>query len=583
MPKYAGLLRSDVPKVTVPIVKINRYRDILPLWDSNWDHSSICLSISKAFFPFEDFILIERTNPVHLQTQGLFAYSLACDFDNLTDRTLNPYSADNFIYNYTEAVPSDNSLSEVNCNELPDVPMAGRGLESIDVLSRDLNSKDQAELYVKLEWPACKAFVNRFENWLQTNFFKLTLNCLNKHKPEVTLPAPIYQPPTIPDRQFDYSMMLENTDSYWEDTQVETDLTVSLTCILCKQSGEWHIAGRLLPSEDGFWVHCNCAIWSNEVREDESGGILNFFPALSKAKKTKCKSCLRTGATLVCAGRKCTATYHFPCALKAGVVFTNALPFRTVSCRECVMGLANSLTCTQLSSLTHRRLYITKGKKFLKKPAFQRNAFNRIGPVILCEIPEEGVHELFVSLRRTFIEGSRVLVRCEKSLDGQYQIRRVSQALDTRGDLLCSSEFISELWPMLQKGESFVLKSAADFFGYNLLTKFLPPLPETDHYHTLKERNSRSLSEVLSNLQPVSVGSSVLQPYVHHKAQSRKIRPIKPSSFKNVYYDESLTNYKNEVALATEYRKYLKNPARKAQLEVLMSNIHGLGLFANVE
>jgi hypothetical protein len=588
IPKYAGLLRSDVPSVAVPIVKINRYREMLPIWDVNWDHSTIILSINKAYSPLDDFILIERTNPVVKQTQGLFALSLAWDFTNLTARTPFAYSPDNFVYNYTEDTSEELPHQPEERHEYAtELPGGHRALDNIEVLSKDLSSKDQAELYFRQEWPACKAFIDRFEEWLQENFFKLTLNCLNKLRPEERLQPPIYQPQVIPERLFEYSSGLpEEPEPHWHDEQISDDLTVTLTCVLCRLSGEWLVAGRLLPSEDGLWVHCNCAIWSNEVREDEHGGILNFFGAMSKAKKSKCKTCARTGATLACAGRKCAASFHFPCALTTGVVFTNSQGIRALYCRDCMQprDMEHSLSTSQLTGSTHRKLYLTKGKKFLKKPSFQRNAFNRIGPVILCEIPEEGVHELFVSLRRTFLANERVLLRCEKTPEGAYQIKRVSQALDTRGDLISSSDFITDLWPVVHKGESFVLKSAADYFGYNLLSRFLPPLPETNHYHTLKEKNSRSLADVLSHLHPVSVGASVLQPFATHKSQSRKIRPLKSSKARNVYFDESLAaSLKNEVALATEYRKYLKNPLRSMQLEVLMSSIHGLGLFANVE
>ncbi|CAM9297200.1 unnamed protein product, partial [Sphacelaria rigidula] len=38
-------------------------------------------------------------------------------------------------------------------------------------------------------------------------------------------------------------------------------------CILCKDVGDDPVSGRLLPLDDGTWVHTHCGLWSSEVYE----------------------------------------------------------------------------------------------------------------------------------------------------------------------------------------------------------------------------------------------------------------------------------------------------------------------------
>ncbi|CAN0055172.1 unnamed protein product, partial [Laminaria digitata] len=36
-------------------------------------------------------------------------------------------------------------------------------------------------------------------------------------------------------------------------------------CCLCKFVGDGAETGRLLPLDDGTWVHTHCGLWSSEV------------------------------------------------------------------------------------------------------------------------------------------------------------------------------------------------------------------------------------------------------------------------------------------------------------------------------
>jgi hypothetical protein len=111
---------------------------------------------------------------------------------------------------------------------------------------------------------------------------------------------------------------------------------IKLTCILCQQSGEKRITGRLIPFQVNQFVHVNCAMWTSEVQEGTeetvvSSELYNFFFAFKHFRNNKCSICDLKGATLICVNhtvyRKCTAPfYHFPCAYASGKVsFQNTI------------------------------------------------------------------------------------------------------------------------------------------------------------------------------------------------------------------------------------------------------------------
>lgn len=82
--------------------------------------------------------------------------------------------------------------------------------------------------------------------------------------------------------------------------------------------------GRLLPVKDGQWIHTACALWSSEVFEAPTGGLIH---AVEKAKcrgaQLKCFGCGRPGATVGCCKSNCPYNYHFTCARVCGAVFTD--------------------------------------------------------------------------------------------------------------------------------------------------------------------------------------------------------------------------------------------------------------------
>lgn len=62
----------------------------------------------------------------------------------------------------------------------------------------------------------------------------------------------------------------------------------------------------------------NCALWSTEVYEDDSGKLVGLPESLRRARSSVCADCGRCGATMQCANdacRRCSAV-HFACALR---------------------------------------------------------------------------------------------------------------------------------------------------------------------------------------------------------------------------------------------------------------------------
>ncbi len=94
-------------------------------------------------------------------------------------------------------------------------------------------------------------------------------------------------------------------------------------CTFCHDVGDSVQAGRLLPFEDGQWVHVNCLTWSSEVYENsiDHGTLRGAHTARSRSKQLRCSVCGERGATIDCQRKLCRMIFHFPCAIFAGVQF----------------------------------------------------------------------------------------------------------------------------------------------------------------------------------------------------------------------------------------------------------------------
>jgi hypothetical protein len=140
------------------------------------------------------------------------------------------------------------------------------------------------------------------------------------------------------------------------------------------------------------------------------------------------------------------------------------------------------------------------------------------------------------------------------------------------------SEDIEEFKDHLKRNYSFVMRTASDFFGYCIISHFLPPLPETTHYTPIKQQY-RSLEEDLDLLEPSPCGASVLAPFT---PKPTKVLIIARKTGAANYEETSGVTKKSENALYFEYKRFKKNPMNDS-LEILPSSIHGFGLFTTVD
>ncbi|BHF65456.1 Histone-lysine N-methyltransferase 2A [Sparganum proliferum] len=96
-------------------------------------------------------------------------------------------------------------------------------------------------------------------------------------------------------------------------------------CLLCTRSTDDSIEGRLLYTGSDTWIHVNCALWSNEVYEEDSGQLAGLSAALRRGGMTRCADCGQLGATMTClnSATPCPGcapdvrtVVHFACALR---------------------------------------------------------------------------------------------------------------------------------------------------------------------------------------------------------------------------------------------------------------------------
>lgn len=590
LPLFHGLRRSDVPQTVVPEIKAHSPGELLQVWNVDWDTSAVVGKLQKVFSPVETFSVVQEKPLFVPSDPAIFSYyrSIIWDFGQFLPIDL-PSDFDQVLHgtNYwwaRETEVRDLPMTRSTHSEDLILPISSKMTDThVEVLTTEVDPTSLATQYVNNEVPTAIALTHRFEEWLRGSLLKLTLHVLNRNRQEKPNGALIYMP-KLPETSPISMLCTPLSDPptsmlpLYSDDPVPGDGTSSLICAFCKREGERQVSGRLLPSEEGLWVHVNCAYWSVDIEWlQECGGLLNFPQALTRSKKSKCSECGKLGATLICSSKKCHNHYHFPCALTAGVRFFD---HKTVICRECPLmkdiQTRIALDCATLAAFTKRKWIFTTGKRYARKPPFTRHEFNRIGSLILCEIPEEGVHEQLESLRLTWIAGRRTLVRCSKK-DHFFKVT------EEQGPVVCSSEAVEELWPLLKLGDSFHLRCAADFFGYSSISNYLPPYPETATYlRNIKEKKPRTLQEILDSLHSPSPGASLFLPYDKHRMVT--VPKVRSSNTKSTHFEDTeVVHKKDDLTLASEYRKYKKTPNRDEHVEVLRSGIHGLGLFTNVE
>lgn len=181
---------------------------------------------------------------------------------------------------------------------------------------------------------------------------KSTTSTLSKSTDEKTICAlaePVAKVRKIPFRHFTPKCFQTSTpvkrmsEKEIRDLLFKMDITMSVTtlhsnmgepgthhpiedrrqCVLCSQLGDGVADGpsRLLNYDVDKWVHLNCALWSTEVYETISGGLVNFQVALQNGLNQSCNTCQQLGATVKCYKTRCGAVFHLPCAIRDQCVF----------------------------------------------------------------------------------------------------------------------------------------------------------------------------------------------------------------------------------------------------------------------
>lgn len=160
------------------------------------------------------------------------------------------------------------------------------------------------------------------------------------------------------------------------------------------------MCGRLLNFDVDKWVHANCALWTNEVKEHSDGALKNFLQAYKKAQQQVCKHCSKTGATIGCMIASCKDKYHFPCLLKSNGFFTDS---KTVLCKRCWDIISTSNDTEIIMKMQHlylvdnfktdRRLFVSLSKQEGGQIDLGGECYNRFGSFILVKLDTNNANE----------------------------------------------------------------------------------------------------------------------------------------------------------------------------------------------
>lgn len=150
---------------------------------------------------------------------------------------------------------------------------------------------------------------------------------------------------------------------------------------------ETHL-GRLLPMPDGSFVHTACALWSSEVWEDASDGLIHAVEkAKSRGAQLKCFGCGFYGATVGCNKSNCLFNYHFPCAKACGAVFTSDQHVYCSSHKSSATGVLPKESVEHMKTL----MVNPEKKAGADKEAFESgedDSFSRVGALTVHSLGE---------------------------------------------------------------------------------------------------------------------------------------------------------------------------------------------------
>uniref|UniRef100_A0A8R1IT98 Histone-lysine N-methyltransferase n=1 Tax=Caenorhabditis japonica TaxID=281687 RepID=A0A8R1IT98_CAEJA len=145
-------------------------------------------------------------------------------------------------------------------------------------------------------------------------------------------------------------------------------------CVFCGAVGDGETAkcGRLISLTEYYWVHVNCALWSAEVYETQTGGLIYVDRAVIRAAQTACDHCKRPGASVKCHKMNCGVNYHVICAMQNNGHFVKD---RTFICKLHER-VAPEVCVSRLDAL--RRIYVKRDENTMLMRLFDLSEGDRL-------------------------------------------------------------------------------------------------------------------------------------------------------------------------------------------------------------
>lgn len=177
-------------------------------------------------------------------------------------------------------------------------------------------------------------------------------------------------------------------------------------CLLCTRNTDSSIEDRLIYIGSDTWIHVNCALWSKEVFEEDSGQLTGLSAALRRGGRTRCLDCGNLGATVTCSNTEsCGVVVHFPCAMRRRRPISSRPIFtadRSFFCSpECY---AEAKRTRLIEAIRHlrlkklRRFYINEAGAREKEQAIKNDRRGVVALVAANEISEEEVENIKIQV-----------------------------------------------------------------------------------------------------------------------------------------------------------------------------------------
>ncbi|XP_054161923.1 histone-lysine N-methyltransferase 2C-like [Oppia nitens] len=385
-------------------------------------------------------------------------------------------------------------------------------------------------------------------------------------------------------------------------------------CILCHELGDGEADGpsRLLNMDVDKWVHLNCALWSSEVYEMMSGGLMNVDQACKRALSLQCIKCKKTGASLKCYKPRCVNSYHFPCALSDQCMFFKD---KTLLCSQHSPKIPNPEEMTTF--VVYRRVYVNRDeqKQIASMIHMGDNHLLRIGNLIFVNIGQLLPHQL-----HAFHNANYIYPIGYKIIRFYWSFRRFGkrcQYICSIGDVSNRPEFVVEVkeegfknvvfrdtspknvWlPILElivkmRLEAKLIKvfteyiTGEDLFGLSepAIVRILESLPGIDTLNDYNFRYGRSpLLELPLAINPTGCARTEPKLRTHFKRPHRLHVSTTGSSRSSI--QSSLSRMEESSPYVKQFVHSKSSQYRKMKMEwrnnvyLARSGIQGLGLYA---